>query len=365
MKHSWLGVGCLAAGLLFARPGFCIDNEVRNAAVDALLARDAAQAKLDAAKKDADKARAGWLKLWEGWQKGLEEAALKEAAAPPQKADDEINAAALEQLSKALDDLKAKVAKATPDATEESKGKLSEIEQAIDTTKKEVEEQHTRLASLENALTVAETKKKVTAEAFAKNTGPVRYLAERLRAGRQLRCITAYCYGGVDGTKFAIEPVLDLPVGLVWSAGNGALTSYVNSHTVNVEFNAGLRFWLGYDIMSVSLYFSKPLITGNDPIRVSGSSFEHSPDAIHRPFPSIGLGFAGDAVTLGISYDQLRNGATDNKRDPAYPANSVLSRSLTFSLGISLFNLSKQALAQSHDDSKTPAREAPGEGGTP
>lgn len=367
MKHSWLSLGSLVVGLLLSRPGFAVDNEVRGAAVQALLARDGAQVKVDAAKAEADKARAGWLKLWEGWhedlnatQKKLEAAnpppapaiaALKDHAAAPQKADSEINAAALEMLSEALEVLKKKVDDAIAALKDTPEPKLDELSKAMEATKKEVDAEHAKLAPLENALAVAEAKRKSTADAFATTTGPSRYLAERLRAGRELRCVTAYCYGGVDGTKFGIEPVLDLPVGLVWSAGSGALTSYINSHTVNVEFNAGVRFWLGYDIMSVSIYFSRPLITGDDTIRVAGSSFEHSPDAVHRPFPSIGLGFAGDLVQLGISYDQLRNGGTASTRDPSYPANSVLSRSLTFSLGFSLFNLSKQALAKSQKDS--------------
>jgi hypothetical protein len=358
-----LGFAVLALGLLVAPPAYCIDQEVRTAAVDALLARDAAKLKHDAAVAEATTARAAWLEAWAKWQTELaaQQTAFKAATPKPEEAikaledrpkppedSDAPSSPDLRELSANLETLKTKVDAAQP-AEAPPGEKLKAISTAITDTKTKVDEQAAKLEKEEKALAAAEETYQKSRDAFDKGTGPSRYLAERLRAGRALRCLTAYCYGGVDGTKFGIEPVLDLPVGLVWSAGSGALTSYVNSHTVNVEFNAGLRFWVGYDIMSVSIYFSKPLITGSDSIRVAGSSFEHTPSAVHRPFPSLGLGFAGDVLLLGISYDQLRNGSTDGTRDRAYPANAVLSRSLTFSLGFSLFNISKNALAKSKD----------------
>lgn len=174
-------------------------------------------------------------------------------------------------------------------------------------------------------------------------------LASRLIGTTSFRCKMALCWGGSSGRKFAFEPLLDLPVSLTWSMGDGALPGYINSHLVNLEFNAGLRFWFAHDAASIAVYVSEPIIKSSDPIRVDGSSFSHTAGAIHRSYPSLGFGFFGDSLLLGLSYDVLRNGAADENQDPNFPPNEVLSRSLTFSIGFSFLNMTRNQIGRKDD----------------
>jgi len=166
-------------------------------------------------------------------------------------------------------------------------------------------------------------------------------LAARLEEARKLRCKTALCFE--PSNAYAVEPVVDLPVSLVWAAGDGALATYYNSTPTSVEFNAGIRFWFAHDVVSVMVYVARPLLRDGDKIRIRGSRFEHGVSAVRRPFPSLGVGAFGDIVQLGVSYDELRNGSTASTRDPNYPAGAALSHAITFSLSLSPMNLARNA----------------------
>jgi hypothetical protein len=169
-------------------------------------------------------------------------------------------------------------------------------------------------------------------------------LKQRLARVLDVRCLTAICWGGPDGRRYGVEPLIDLPVGIVWSVGRGSLSSYINSSAMSVEFNAGLRLWVANDLFSVSAYFAKPVARPGDSIRLRGSQKSHSVDAIHRPYPSVGFGFFGDILHLGIAYDVLVN-RSDERGDPSYPPNEVLSRSISFTLGVSTFTTARNAIA--------------------
>jgi hypothetical protein len=174
-------------------------------------------------------------------------------------------------------------------------------------------------------------------------------LTRELSASRYIRCQVALCWGD-QGTEWAVEPVLDLPIGIVWSAGSGALTSYINANKLNIEFNAGLRFWMWHDRFSIMLYFAAPVVRGDDKIRLEGSGFEHPTSSIQRPFPSVGIGFFGDILQFGFAYDLLINGDGDQDRDPRYRPNQVLSRSLTITLGFATVLTARTALAHTGSD---------------
>lgn len=185
-------------------------------------------------------------------------------------------------------------------------------------------------------------------------------LQSQLAPWTQFRCKVALCWGGDN--RYAIEPVLDIPVNLIWAAGHSALTDYINSNVVNLEFNAGLRFWFAHDIASIAVFISRPVIKSNEPIRVDGSDFSHSPSAVHRSYPSLGLGFFGDVLLIGVAYDVLRNGASEENQDPNYPPNAVLSRSLTFSLGFSFLNMARNQVGKTETETKK-AEKAKANGG--
>lgn len=160
-------------------------------------------------------------------------------------------------------------------------------------------------------------------------------LRTRLRAARLARCKTAYCFGG-DGTEYAFEPMLELPIGTSFAFGEGALARFANGNDFSIQFTAGLRFWMMNDYLSLSVYFARPVFTGNDTVVVPGSSTTHPASEIRRLGPSVALGLFGDILFVGAGFDQLRNG-NGSSRDPAYEPNQVLSRAVTISIGIAPF----------------------------
>lgn len=231
-----------------------------------------------------------------------------------------------------------------PLTQESAKGAAESLEarrKEVESTKKQEEEALKDAQSKEKEAEKSYNEAKLAA---SKASAPVRTLSERLQGARKFRCKMAYCWGGLDGTKMAIEPVLDLPVGLVWAVGQGALPAYINSNNFSAEFNLGLRWWFAYDKVSLMVYISQPITSSGEKIRIEGSTFEHSKESIHRSYPSVGLGIFGDSLILGFSYDVLRNGSSASSQDPNYPPNEVLSRAATFTLAISPFNMSKNAL---------------------
>ena len=161
-------------------------------------------------------------------------------------------------------------------------------------------------------------------------------LVERLGSARRARCYTAYCFGGRDGAKYALEPMLDLPIGTSFALGDGSLSAFTNSLDISIQFSAGLRFWFLYDLASVSIMFAKPVYSGRDTVRLKNSSFEHPTSSIRRIGPSIALGFFGDVLFLGGGYDVLTNGP-GTSGDPNYGPNDVLSRTVTVTLGLAPF----------------------------
>jgi hypothetical protein len=176
-----------------------------------------------------------------------------------------------------------------------------------------------------------------------------RSLRVELAESRSVRCMTAVCWGD-GGTQYAVEPVVDLPIGIAFAVGGGSLTSYLNANKLSIEFNAGLRFWFWHDRLSVMIFFSKPVLETGDRIRLEGSEFEHPTSSVHRPYPNIGFGFFGDLLQVGIAYDVLVNGDARSDRDPSYRPNQVLSQALIITIGFSTVLTARTAIAEASDD---------------
>lgn len=162
----------------------------------------------------------------------------------------------------------------------------------------------------------------------------------RLASARKARCYTAYCWGGEDGTFYGIEPMLDLPIGTSFSLGGGGLSAFSNSSDISIQFTAGLRLWVLNDLLSLSMFFGKPVYTGRETVRLKGSDTEHPTSSIRRIGPSFALGFFGDVLFLGGGYDVLTN-SPGSGRDPNYGSNEVLSRTITITIGIAPFTAAR------------------------
>jgi hypothetical protein len=163
---------------------------------------------------------------------------------------------------------------------------------------------------------------------------PAKHLADRLAGVRRARCATAYCWGGTDGREYAIEPALDLPIGMYWSAGGGALANYVNANNIKIHASAGLRFWLAYDVISLGVLLAQPELTDSQKT-IDFRDRTLSTSQLRRPYPTLVVGIWGDIVQLSVSYDELRNASRNSESYiPDYAANAVLSRTLT--LGVAL-----------------------------
>jgi hypothetical protein len=149
------------------------------------------------------------------------------------------------------------------------------------------------------------------------------------------RCTTAICFD--NGSKkdwLGIEPLVELPTGKSFSLSTSNLSSYVDNHDLRIDLAAGARVWLFRDVVSVSVYISKPLTDA--PVRLEGSSFVYPAASVRRPYPGIALGLLFDSLWLGFDRDELRNG---DGRDgaalnPEYPPNEVISSSWTLTVAL-------------------------------
>ena len=173
---------------------------------------------------------------------------------------------------------------------------------------------------------------------------PAATLPDRLAAARRSRCATAYCFGGATGDRYALEPVLDLPIGLTWAIGNGVLARHVNSNGLDVRLNAGVRFWAEYDLVSIAVLLFQPSLTSPREIHYPGLEQPLGNEAIRRPYPSLAIGFVGDILLLTLSYDQLRNVRSNGGHDPNFLPNEVLSRAFTFGLYLAPITTARNGL---------------------
>jgi hypothetical protein len=164
-----------------------------------------------------------------------------------------------------------------------------------------------------------------------------RSFGARFALARKARCATAYCFGPTDGTDYAFEPLLELPVGTTLAFGDGALARFNNATQISIQFSAGLRFWMFHDMVSIGVYFAQPIYSGDSKVHLEGSPVDYPTTAIRRIGPSGAIGLFGDLLFIGFGWDELRNGSSGSARDPNYAPSQVLSRSLTFQLGIAPF----------------------------
>lgn len=151
---------------------------------------------------------------------------------------------------------------------------------------------------------------------------------------RKARCATALCWG--PSNRWAFEPLAELPISKTFAFPGSGVGRFINGNGVNVRLDAGFRFWFAWDWASVAVYLSSPNFAGSkETIRISGSSFEYPVSLVRRPLPGLALGLFGDMLWVGLDYNQLRNGSTDDAtRDPKYPANEVVSHAFSISIAI-------------------------------
>jgi hypothetical protein len=282
---------------------------------------------------------------YEGARKALQ----KVTKDPPKKLPADVKTLA-EKLAKAHVDLMSEpalsfcgpteLAKGADGKVAECKGKIEAFTQTIQTAAeaaavlKQATSDHEKLEA-ELAERIKERDAAVRAQTEAATTRFGLRFRDRMQGARLARCTTAYCWGGDDGTEFAVEPIIDLPISMFWALGDGSLARHINANRLDISVAAGIRFWFSYDQASLGLLLATPTLTGNNTIRVDHSDQTFPTDAISRPFPTLALGLAGDLITFTISYDQLRNTDGNNPVDDNYLPNQVLSR--TFVLGVSLY----------------------------
>ncbi|HEX6276809.1 MAG TPA: hypothetical protein VFZ53_27405 [Polyangiaceae bacterium] len=149
------------------------------------------------------------------------------------------------------------------------------------------------------------------------------------------RCATAICFDNGDKKDWlGIEPLVELPTGKSFSLSTSSLSSYVDNHDLRIDLAAGARVWLFRDVVSVSVYISKPLTDA--PVRLEGSSFVYPASSVRRPYPGFALGLLFDSLWLGFDRDELRNGDGQDGAalNPEYPPNEVISSSWTLTVAL-------------------------------
>lgn len=172
-------------------------------------------------------------------------------------------------------------------------------------------------------------------------------LRDRLSGVRRVRCYTAYCWGGYDGMQYGIEPIIDLPIGISWAVGNGALANYINANRLDVTVSAGIRYWFAYDVASVGLLIARPSLSSSTKIHLEHSDKTFTDASISRPFPTVVLGLWGDIFAITASYDQLRNTDGTGPVDPNFLPNEVLSRAIVFGVSINTLTAARNAIGAS------------------
>ena len=175
-------------------------------------------------------------------------------------------------------------------------------------------------------------------------------LVDKLLAAR---CATAICFANGESQYWlGIEPLVELPVGISSALGNTGLAEYINNHELSIDLAAGLRVWLFDDMVSISLYLSKPLIESS--VRVEGSSFVYPGTAVRRSFPGFALGLFFDSIWIGFDRNELRNGDSDNPMafNPDFAPNVVVSSAWTITVALQPVTAFRTALGTANEVAK-------------
>jgi hypothetical protein len=149
------------------------------------------------------------------------------------------------------------------------------------------------------------------------------------------RCNTAICFdNGQAKDWIGIEPLVELPVGKSFALSNSALSSYVNNHELRIDLAAGARVWLFRDVVSFSIYISKPLTDA--PVRLEGSPFVYPAASVRRPYPGFAIGLLFDSLWLGFDRDELRNGDGQDSAalNSDFPPNEGVSSTWTLTVAL-------------------------------
>jgi hypothetical protein len=219
----------------------------------------------------------------------------------------------------------------------------SDLVRAKEDLEKKTERLAERMAAVHASLTLESSVTELT---------PGSDLAARLRGVRKVRCMTAYCWGGVDGSQYAIEPIVDLPIGLSWAVGSGGLANYINGNRIDVSVSAGIRVWFAYDIASFGVLLARPSLTNTTRIYTEYSDKVFTSNSVNRPYPTLVLGLWGDIFSITASYDQLRNTDGSNPVDSRFLPNEVLSRAFVFGISINTITAARNAIAASWGSDK-------------
>jgi hypothetical protein len=168
------------------------------------------------------------------------------------------------------------------------------------------------------------------------------------------RCRAAICFG--DHMQIGIEPLVELPVGKSFSANRGPLADYVNNHDIKIDLAAGVRVWAFRDVVSLSIYLSKPL--SDRSVRLPGSDFDHPPSSLRRPYPGLALGLLYDTIWLGLDRDELRNADSTSgvAHDSAYPPNGVIGSSWTLTLALQPVTAFRTSIGAAVNNTKASAK---------
>lgn len=210
-------------------------------------------------------------------------------------------------------------------------------EEALADRKRELASAQEERRKFKSAL--AETMTTAVSQSFTHRTAGI----------RRIRCLTAFCWGGSDGTKFAVEPILDMPVSMYWAAGESGLARHINATGLQLTIHAGVRFWFAYDKLSLGLILAEPELTKTARFGIDTSDKMFGPEAIYRPWPTLSLGILADVVSVSVSYDQLRNTDGTSAVDPQFRQNQVLSRTVTMGVSINTFTAMRNAFGLSRD----------------
>ena len=125
------------------------------------------------------------------------------------------------------------------------------------------------------------------------------------------------------------------------------MAHYINASNIKIQFNAGLRYWFAYDVMSVGILLAQPDLTETS----GGIDFRNRvlpTSQVRRPYPTFVVGVWGDILQLSVSYDELRNApASSANHVPEFAPNTVLSRALTFGVAISPITAARNGIGSS------------------
>jgi hypothetical protein len=224
---------------------------------------------------------------------------------------------------------------------------LKNARSALDKAKQNEVEKARKVKEAQRTYNIAAAREELASESLSNST-----FVSRMTAARHARCALALCWGGNDGTEYALELLADVPLGYFFGLGSSGVADYISANGFSASIAAGVRWWFAYDVVSLGLVFVNVDLSKARDIHIPSSSATFSPGDLHMTYPGLQLGIGGDVLALTVNIVELRNPDDASRADPKFGPNDVVSRGVSVGIAISPLALGRTLAAQPKKEQK-------------